>query len=222
MSFEVRRLTLEDKEEVLNLIVEHYSKDYYPNWIGLKSEELDIRSINRVNQKLKQKYSIGIFDKSANKLVGVSLNEVQERKNLLNSKKRITKNPSESEEIRQITKFFQDLEDDIYDQLQVDRIFYTGMGTIHKDYRNRGLISIYEDEMKRMLLSSGCKYLVTTSTNEFMYQKLLKSGCTLVREVKYLDYFKKTGFKIFENTKYPYIRAAIFYKHINQFNNSKL
>lgn len=216
MSFQSKKLSHEHEAEVFDLITEHYSKDFYFNWLGLKGQDIDHYNIIRAKMKLKQDWSVGIFNKETNKLVAVSLNVVQRKGETLDPEVQdfAYEETYLSDELQEIVELFAELEANIFDLLQVDQIFYAGMETVHPNFRKRGISYKLYQESESFARESGCKYIVASPTNEYICKSFLKKNYRVLKEINYTDFYLKTKAKVFSKVTYPYVKTQLVYKNI--------
>lgn len=219
MQFEIRMVTEKDETEVLDLILNHFSRDFYRNWLGLEGEEVDLYNIMRAKKKLIQNWSLGAFEKSTNKLIGVELVEVQERgktfhpqvKDFPHDDLQLSKN------LEGVVKFFEELEEGVFDLLNANKLFVGGMGTVHKSYRHQGVLHKLTDKAEELMAISGSDCGIGTPTNEYLCRMHSHDGYHILREINYFDYFQRTGLNIFAHAKYPYVKAQLVYKSRKDF-----
>ena len=204
----VKRLNSNDTNTVSEFLAKYYigENNYMKLIKGMKDEDIINYNNKRVKFRLKHPYSVGIFEKSTEKLVAVSLGYVREKKLELDHE--IPKN-----EISQITpiqlalNFVSNLEGDIFKILNVDKVHEAGMGCIHPDYKNHGLMIMAVEFAHHIARESGCKYSISKVTNP----ERLKN------QIKFLEYVDPMiGINPFVNPKFPYVRAFLFCLEINQ------
>ena len=209
LQFEVRRLIPKDENAVMELITHHFSRDHERELFGMQEDE-DEHHIMRAKMKLKQNYSIGVFEKSTNKLLAVTLCTVQRRNDPFVDDS-VNKIEKKSTKHRQIVKFFEELEAGAFDMLKTDKYFFPGMTTVHKDYRKLGLATLTEPECWKMAIELGCRYGVITPTTDFLCEHAKKNGAQILRELKYADYNAAHGINLFVTTAYPNSKAQLVY-----------
>ena len=207
--FEINKLTFKVLPDISDLIINHYSQDFYKKLFGLQGDDIDIYNINRIKMHLNQNWSIGVYEKGINNLVGVSMNRVQEKEKSFSIEKL-----SLPYELEQVLEFFEDLEADMFDLLQVDNVFYAGMVTVHNMHRRKGIFHKLREASETLAKTAGCKYIVYTPTNEYLCESFSKHGYQVLREINYLDYYSRKHVKIFKKVASPYIKAQLVYKKV--------
>ena len=210
---QIKRLSTKVLPDVLDLVVKHYSRDLFKNLFGLQGDDIDLFNTSRVKMYLNQNWSVGAFDKETNNLVGVTLNEVQEKRKPLilpNSNEEIVL----SNELKQVIDFMDCLESNVLDLLQVDKVFYSGMAAVHKMHRRKGITSNLRKASEALAKTAGCNYIVSVPTNEYLCRFCSRNGYKILREVNYLDYYSKKQVKIFQKVTSPYNKAQLVYKKI--------
>ena len=209
----IKRLSTKFLPDVLDLVVKYYSRDFFKNVFGLQGDDIDLFNTSRVKMYLNQNWSVGAFDKETNDLVGVCMNMVQGKGESL-----LTHNSNEeivlSNELKQVNEFMACLEANLFDLLQVDKVFYLGTAAVHKMHRRKGITRNLGKASETLARTAGCNCIVSVPTNEYLCQLLSKYGYKILKEINYLDYYSKKQVKIFENVTSPYIKAQLVYKKI--------
>ena len=214
--FEIRKLTLESEETVLNLVNKYYSEDVFKKWLGIQGDDIDLYNINRIKMHLTQNWCVGAFEKKTNNLVGVTMNIVKEKgkplfpqlHDLSNSKTALSKH------LKEFIDFFDDLAAGSFDLLQTDKLFFTGMATVHEMHRKKGIFNILREKSEFFARTAGCKYIVSTPTNEYLCKSFSKHGYQVLRETNYFDYYTRKNAKIFGNVVNSYVKAQFVYKKV--------
>jgi len=218
--FQVRKLSMKNYEEFMNFITIHYFEDHEKSIFG---DVKDMKKYNavRVKMKLQQDWSLGIYDTTINTLVGVMMMTVEKKvldpcaKSLDPCKHDFDKvGFRENLKLQQIDQFFATLEAGVFDMLQVDKLLYVGMVTIHVDYRKQGLLYLVSATATNMEWETACKYSVNCPTNEFACHSAKNLGFSVIREINYADYDSQNGTNLFANAKYPNIKAQLTYREI--------
>ena len=210
---QIKRLSTKVLPDVLDLVVKHYSRDLFKNLFGLQGDDIDLFNTSRVKMYLNQNWSVGAFDKETNDLVGVCMNMVYKKGESL-----LTHSSNEeivlSNELKQVNEFMACLESNVFDLLQVDKVFYLGTAVVHKMYRRKGIISNLRNASEALARTAGCNCIVSVPTNEYLCRFFSKDGYKILREMNYLDFYSKKQVKIFKNVISPYIRAQLVCKDI--------
>ena len=215
--FQVRKLTSKDEKEVLELVVHHYSRDLYLNKYGLHGEDIDEICRIRAKLKLKHNWSLGVFERSTKKLVAVSLNVVktgslETKSDALQQKKSVL--PPQIEVIQRCLLKF---EAGVFEELKADKIFYYGMGTVHKNYRRLGMQKLLRLKNEILAHEAGCQYMITSLSSNFLItSRSSNMGYFVLRELFYPDYVDPvTNLKPFTNMNPTYQRLQMVCKVIN-------
>ena len=217
--FYAKRLNCNDTKTVSEFLAKYcIGENNYMKLIkDTKDEDIIDYNNKRIKFRLKQPYSVGIFEKSTEKLVAVALGYVREKKLELDHE--IPKN-----EISQITpiqlalNFVSTLEGDIFKMLNIDKVHEVGMGCIHPDYKNHGLMIMVVELAHHIARESGCKYSITKVTNEYLVKHVEKYNPERIKkQIKFLEYVDPiTGINPFVNPKFPYVRAILLCLEINR------
>ena len=196
---EFRRLTMENYQEVVDLMVSDYTQDCAVKLFG-HMDNLDQYNAVRVKMKLHQSWSVGIYDKDSNELLAVTMNTVESTKSL---------DPSADDykqhgflvnlKEQQINRFFVTLEAGVFDMIGVDKVFYLGMMTVRSKYRRNNLSTLLVYASNRLAWESGCKYMVMCPTTEYLCKAMEKDGWTLLREIMYSNYNAENETDLFAN-----------------------
>ena len=209
---EFRRLTMENYQEVVDLISSDYTQGYVRNTYG-HIDNMNERHVVRVKMKLQQPWSIGIYEKDSNELLAITMNTVENTESLepsANDYKQYGFRENLKEQ--QINRFFVILQAGLFDVVGVDKVFYLGMITVRLKYRRNNLSALLVYASQRLAWESGCKYMVMCSTTEFLGKAMEKDGWTLLREITYSNYDAEHKTDLFANAKYPYVRAQLICK----------
>ena len=211
--FEAKKVSIEDADDIIELINKYYSeennRDFQRKW-------KDFNQFNaiRVRLKLQQNWSFGVFEKSSKKLAAVMLCCVQE------SQLESTKSEIEHEglhlstELQNLGQFYAKLEANVYEILNTEKLFYTGMVTVHSKYRKRGIASFLFETSQKLAAEAKCDYVVATPTNDFLSSSLARRGWTILREFKFKDYDCQNGTHLFPNPAYPRTKACFACKKV--------
>ena len=210
--FYFKRLNEEDTNEVCQFLSKFYiGKDNHMSLIrGMTDEDIISYNNARVTYRLKQPYSAGIFEKPTDILVAVTLGFVREKESTPDHG--VEKNKtSELNPVQLALNFASTLEGDIYDRLKVEKVFEKGMRVTHSDYKNRGFSNLLDRVVCHFGTQSGCKYIITKSTNEYVCRNFEKNfPDAILDEIKYADYVDPiTGANPFIDPKHPYVRAIL-------------
>jgi len=207
-NFEIKRLNNEeDVQEIIEFIAKHYS--FEEDLFG-KIQGYDLYRDERVRQKLKQGWSFSVQEKSSKLLVAVMLcvvesKEEQSTKDIQNERLRI----STTSELQAIENFFEKLEANFFELLSAERVFFPGMLTVHHQYRNRGLASFLFEISRRFAAEAGCRYVITTPTNDYLCSTLSKRGWKVLREINFKNYNLENEPRVFSKIAFPYTKAQL-------------
>ena len=211
-NFVAKKLTSENESAVIDFITVHYSQNFFKP--AYEVNDSDEYNTIRARGLLKQNWSVGIFEKSTNKLVGLMLNTIR-KKALGNEELKVeTKQFELSQKVLELDRFFEVLENRIFGLLSEDNLFYLGMATVHIDYRNHGIFAMVIGACYALAKESGCKYIYATPTTSFLVHMMEKHRWTVVKEVIYSDYDARNGTNLFGDPKYPFTRIQLAYKEI--------
>ena len=210
--FEFRRLTMKNYQKVVDLINSDYAKDHGVNTYG-QIDNMNEYDAMRVEMKLQQPWSVGVYDKNLNELLAVIMNTVERRKSL---------DPTEDDfkqfgfyenfKQRQIDQFYANLQTGVFDTIGVDKVFYLGMMTVRSKYRRNNLSALLIYASHRLAWESGCKYMVACPTTEYLCKAMEKDGWTVLREIAFSKYDAEHKTDLFANAKYPNVKAQLICK----------
>ena len=211
--FEGKRVSIEDAEQIIELVTAYFSEE---NNRDFQSKWKDYNQFNaaRVRLKLRQNWSFGIFEKTSKKLVAVMLCCVQE------SQLELTESEIEHEglylstELRDLQEFFAKLEANVFEILNTEKLFYTGMVTVHSEYRKRGIASFLFETSQKLAAEAKCDYVVATPTNDFLSSSLARRGWIVLREFNLEEYDRQNGTHLFLNPAYHRTKACLICKKI--------
>ena len=207
--FEVRRLTLDNFNEATQLITEHYGSEIQNNLWG-KINKIDELFAVRVRKKLQQPYSLGVFEKSSNKLIGTMLCDVFKKNMLPLSENSEFQNwPIK---LREIAKFMETLEEHAYVYLGTKKIFRVEMMAVHLHYRKLGISSLLLEMATSLACEANCRHVIVIPTNDFLCFSLKRKGWSLIKESKFNEQVSSNGDKLFPNARPPYTKAQVVFK----------
>ena len=202
---------MKNYDEVVDLVNSEYSSDTAANRYG-DVENMNEHNALRVKVKLRQNWSVGIFDKITNELLAVNMNTI-ERKSL-----EITDDDYKrlgfrlNSRLQQINRFFDTLQAGVFDILGVEKVFYWGMGAVRSKYRKKNLLGLLGYASYRLAWESGCKYIVACPTTDFLCKSMETHGWTVLRKINFSDYDAEHGTSLFANAKYPNSKAQLMCK----------
>ena len=206
----VKRLNPDNEKEVCDLLLKFYTieKTYLKFIKDINQDEVIILNNLRVKQRLQQPYSIGVFTKVSNKLVAISMGYV---KKISSSSDKNKDEKQFSEPMKLNFRFLQMLERDIFDQLKVDKVFEMGMGVTHDDYKNQGLMGLTTKLCHHLSKQSGCKYIITKPTTEYVCKHIEKQTPeSIINQIYFKDYIDPvTGVNPFTNSKFPFVQGML-------------
>ena len=215
-NFDVKKLSIADVDEILNFIDVYYSQDNEKHIFG-EMPDLDKYNATRVRLKLDQDWSYGVYEKSSQMLVGVMLGGVQKNKldpsgtDLENEGLRL------NSKLQAMRNFFAKLEENVFAFVNVEKVFYPGMITVHSQYRSQGIASFFLEFSQKVAIEAGCKFVIATPTNELLCSSLTRRGWTVFREFGYKEYDRENGTTLYSSAVYPFTKAQLVYKQVDQY-----
>ena len=213
--FEVKRVSVADEDEILKFIDVHYSQDSERHIYG-KIQDLGKCNAIRVRLKMSQNWSIGVYEKSSKLLVGVMLGSVQENNLESTGPELENEGLHPTPQLQALLEFFEKLEENVFKILNLEKAFFPGMVTVHSHYRSRGIASFLLEMSQNLAIKAGCKYVIATPISDYFCSSLSKRGWTVLRELDYKEYDKDNGTNIYSTAVYPFTKAQLVYKQINQ------
>ena len=205
--FEIKPLTSKHKDETIELLAQYYINDSVMQYIpGLKHSDIIEYLSTRYDHCIKQNYSVGVFRKSGNPLIALSLNYVKRR---LPDGSYSSAHSCTASAILAYDKFMAKLDGNLYDRLKTDKLFHAGMTAVHADYRKLGLSGVIEKCCIYFGVKSGCDYMVLRPTMEYLIKSFADAKCyVILNEMKYADYIDPdSGSKLFPDVKFPHVRV---------------
>ena len=212
--FEARRLTSAHENEVVEFMTSYYSQAYFrPAYCVDETDNYDEYNAIRVRNGLKLNWSVGVFEKSTDNLVGVMLNSIRQKPQRYDLAEFEEAGFELSPKLLKNDKFFADFEAEIFELLDEEELFYFGMAAVHTEFRNQGVFSVVISACYELAKMSGCRYMYTTSTTDLLIQMLQHHGWSVVKETKCSDYDTKNNTNLFR-AKYPFTSNRLAYKEV--------
>ena len=225
--FDVRQLTQSDLEVVQDLVWEHFGEEVYFKKYGWKGEWVAQFCKTRVKIYLKQNWSFGLFDKSTNKLVAVTLNTIAEESLESQHEELEREGFIAHPKLIEVQRAWATLEEGIFQKLQAKKLFYCGMAVVHKDYRKQGLLTAMTIKSDQLANQAGCDYVICYLSVDLLVDAFLKSekhGYRLLKEIRYRDYVDPvTRSNPFPDVHPRYERMLVVYrdtKHASDVNSN--
>ena len=186
----VRKLITNDKQQVYNLLENHYPYSLQKYGIDDEYSKAYIRARARI--LLKANKSLGAFDISSNKLVGNIFNyvstttfaherELYEEEGFMFTPKFDT-----------LRRYWASNEERALKLLEVDKVLFWGLSVVHAEYRKFGVFFKLADKSISNLRHYQCKYGITLVYKDYFLTNLLikkyKYNPLLhVRDIDYTD-----------------------------------
>ena len=208
----IRKLNINDKQQVYDLLENHYPYSLQKYGIDDEYSKAYIRARARI--LLKANKSFGAFDISSNKLVGNILNyvstttfaherELYEEEGFMFTPKFDT-----------LRRYWASNEERALKLLGVNKVQFWGLTVVHAAYRKCGVHAAIANKAMATLQHSGCKYGIAIANLDFVKKILIKKyefkSLLDVRDVDYIDL--KTNTKPFANISDNDERLSFIFK----------
>jgi len=212
--FEVKRLTVHDKHETVELMKQHFVHDYVLQYIpNLGSRDVENYITSSFDMCVKQNYSFAIFEKSSSSMIAAVLNYIRSKN------QNARRNENLSPALQQYANFTDQLEKNMFEFLKCEKLFHIGINTtVHAAYRKLGLFSVIEQGCQYMGLQSNCDYMVVRATTEYLVKAAdVVQLYKVLNEIQYVDYIDpETHENPFANVQYPHVRARLLYLNLKE------
>ena len=207
--FAVKPLTLANQNEVITLMKHHYLKDSLFQYVpGMTPSDFVDYETERFKTCILQDYTFGVFEKSSSRLVATAFNKIVKSQ----SKGDFAQGHLEGSNPMQVyERFVGEISANTFEILDVEDIFHCGGITVHRDYRRLGLARITGECSLFVGSKSGCEYLVTRPSSEYVIKIAMRlKGYNVLKEMKFADYVDPvTGLNPFAEAKFPHLRIQV-------------
>jgi len=211
--FEIRKLNLENVDEVSTFIKEYYTtRSPIGAIFGERLEDTQALDVMRLNEKLKGSKGFGCYEKDKEEIIGVAFGTIH--KPDPSSPCPIGEYLNDLPSIPLVEQFVQEFESDLHERLNVRKIMLGEMLTVHPDYTGSGISDVFLDKIFGEAIQAECESYVCLALSFYMQRKLEKLGFSLLKEAKYSDWVDpKTGSK-------PDLHLSPIHSHIKMYHTS--
>jgi len=187
-AFEVRKLSFKDLDEVTNFVMKYYTpREPLGQIFKVDQDVLKAKDMMRVKEKLQHNASFGCYEKVSGRLVAVCFATIHD--------KRQEQDPrTDSEIVKEVPalnfvrRLLLQLEANLHEKLNANKIMMTGIGTVHPDYIGQGTMTAIGVRLMEVAIETGCEYVVGVAVSKYAQEANEKSGLTALREIKYSDF----------------------------------
>lgn len=190
--FEIRSMTNDDQEQVSDLIIETFFRDEPLNRclkFDIPDEPLDFTK-TILSSSIRDQYSFVVVDKQRDKIIGVILNEIENR---TDSEKNncFNKNQYESEKLNYVFDLLQRVHQNmnLYTLMNTEHLLHITIIAIHSQYRGLRLTEkLIESTIEKAKQNSKIGGIYSEATSSFSSRAFRKQGFQVYGELIYRDF----------------------------------
>lgn len=196
--FKIKLIDTNDKGKILPLLLEYFRTFHLFTPLNLSEEKLLDLAHLKLNKVCPLELSVGVFHKESGNCVGFTFNEIKEKG------KSIDHYPLP--ELAPLGLLFESVYDGFFEDLSLNRFFFTGPGFVLPFYQKFGIAKEILDVTEHVAAASNCDIISSGTTNFYWSRSMINIyGYKIWKETNFHTWrYPPTSEIVYKNVPKPH------------------